>query len=127
MGNHIRILRFQKTYPARTAGGEHRHFLLLIMVQSFQKFTGLLHEGKIRCKIRIENIISTHSAKGISQLFNRCLFPTQPERFPPRGTDSRSNLHNGNFIRIVKCRKGTLAVFAHMQGIHRTMCDTLSA
>ena len=123
----LRVLGFHKTHPGRAARGEHGPSLLLRIRQSGQQFASLFHDGQIRGKIRVKNIVE-------ADLLQRGHHPSfgshmgrKAQRLTPGGPDRRCDLYDRNDLRICQNFENFPCIVPFPKRPRRTMRNALSA
>ena len=70
--------------------------------KSFEELTAFFHNGKVRCVIRIENIVDSDFLEGAYKLAKCCILVFQSDLLAPGGSYGRCNLHHRDDVRIRK-------------------------
>ena len=125
--HELRILRLDKTHPARAARGKHRQILELAVLQALEEFCGFFHDGQVRRERGVKYIVKAHRAQNGGQTANRCHLTRQTVCFAPSGANSRCNLYHGDFVRIAQCVEDFAGIVALTQCADRTVGDALAA
>ena len=119
------VVQLGKAHPTRAAAREHGPRLALL--DPFDEFVRLLHDGKVGPEVGVEDVVEAECAQRGDHAALRGLLAGKAHALAPRRADGGSDLDHRYRLRVGKRREHVVSVVARSKSARRTMGHALTA
>ena len=126
MVSHFRIIGFHEFNPSRAAAGKLRQRFSTFS-NAFNKFAAFFHNGQIRRKVSVQNIIYTQFTEQRNHFTLNEAAISHTKFFTQSNANRRRSANDNNLIRIANLFSNLVNFYSFSDGIHRANISTLTA